>query len=104
MCHACDQAVALLDFGKLHPRAIAPLNEWFRLTEKAVWRNFADVRRNFGQTDVAKLKSGNTVCIFNIGGNKFRLIPKVSYEKGKVYVLRVLTHQEYDTDRWKAEL
>ena len=94
----------LLEFGRLYPRAVAPLDEWFRLTEKADWKNFADVRRNFGQVDVAKVTSGNTVCIFDIGGNKYRLIAKVSYQKGKVYVLRILTHKEYDTDKWKAEL
>jgi mRNA interferase HigB len=94
----------LVEFGNLHPRAVAPLDEWFRLTEKAAWRNFADVRRCFGQTDIARVRSGNTVCIFDIGGNKFRLIAKVSYEKEKVYVLRILTHKEYDTDRWKGEL
>jgi mRNA interferase HigB len=94
----------LVEFGRLHPRAVGPLDEWFRLTEKADWRNFSDVRQNFGQTDVVKVKSGNTVCVFDIGGNKFRLVAKVSYEKGKVYVLRVLTHKEYDTDKWKADL
>jgi mRNA interferase HigB len=94
----------LKEFGKVHPRAVGPLEEWFRLAEKAVWRNFADLRRNFGRADVARVKSGNIVCVFDIGGNKFRLIAKVSYEKGKVYVLRILTHKEYDTDKWKAEL
>jgi mRNA interferase HigB len=94
----------LLNFGRLHPRAVAPLDEWFRLAEHSTWRNFADVRRSFGQTDVARVESGNTVCVFDIGGNKFRLIAKVSYEKGKVYVLRILTHKEYDTGKWKAEL
>lgn len=93
-----------LKFGGVHPRAVGPLDEWFRLTEKAVWKTFVDVRHSFGQTDVAKVKSGNTVCVFDIGGNKFRLIAKVSYEKGKVYVLRILTHKEYDADRWKVEL
>jgi mRNA interferase HigB len=94
----------LTEFGALHPRAVTPLDDWFRLAEKSVWKNFADVRRTFGQTDVARVNSGNTVCVFDIGGNKFRLIAKVSYEKEKIYVLRVLTHREYDTDRWKVEL
>jgi len=94
----------LLSFGRLHPRAVAPLDEWFRLTKRSSWRNFADVRRSFGQADVARVESGNTVCVFDIGGNKFRLVAKISYEKGKVYVLRILTHKEYDTEKWKAEL
>ncbi len=94
----------LTEFGHLHPRATTPLDDWYRITEKAAWKNFADVRRNFGQTDIARVKSGNTVCIFDIGGNKFRLIARIRYEKGKVYVLRILTHKEYDNDRWKTEL
>jgi mRNA interferase HigB len=94
----------LIEFGTIHPHAAGPLDEWYRLTEKSLWRTFLDIRRSFGQADVAKVKSGNTVCVFDIGGNKFRLIAKISYEKGKVYVLRVLTHKEYDTEKWKAEL
>jgi len=53
----------LKDFGNLYPRAVAPLEEWFRLTEKADWKNFAEVRRNFGQTDVAKVREGRAMSI-----------------------------------------
>ena len=42
--------------------------------------------------------------MFDIGGNKFRLIARISFEKQKLYVLRVLTHKEYDSGRWKDEL
>ena len=85
-------------------RAREPLTMWRRVTEKAVWRSFTDVRKTFGQTDRVKVRSGATLAVFDIGGNKFRLVAKVSYEKGKVYVLRVMTHAEYDTNRWKEEL
>jgi mRNA interferase HigB len=94
----------LLEFGKIHKDAVNPLDDWFRSTEGAEWKNFPQVKQTFGQTDVAKVQSDNTVCIFDIGGNKYRIIAKISYEKGKVYVLRVLTHKEYDTNKWKAEL
>ena len=77
---------------------------WRRVTEKAVWRTFADVRRTFGQTDLARVESGDTVAVFDIGGNKFRLVAKISYEKGKVYVFYVMTHKEYDAGGWKEEL
>jgi len=52
------------------------------------------------------VRSGQTVCVFDIGGNKFRLIAFISYRKGKVYVLRVMAHKEYDrsNQRWKEEL
>jgi mRNA interferase HigB len=93
---------ALRRFIEKRPSADTPLREWFRITQRATWRSFADVKATFGQTDQAK--SGQTVCIFDIGGNKFRLVCFVSYAKGKVYVLRVMTHKEYDRQRWKDEL
>jgi mRNA interferase HigB len=94
----------LAQFAAERPAARAPLAMWRRVTERALWRSFADVRRTFGRTDQVRVSSGNTLLVFNIGGNKFRLVAKVSYEKGKVYVFRVMTHKEYDTGRWKEEL
>jgi mRNA interferase HigB len=94
------------EFSRRFPAAANPLREWYKITERATWRNFADVRATFGQTDQVKVKSGQTVCVFDIGGNKFRLIAFVSYAKGKVYVLRIMTHKEYDkgNQRWKDDL
>ncbi len=74
------------------------------MTQRATWRNFADVRATFGQTDQVKVNSGQTVCVFDIGGNKFRLVAFVSYAKAKVYVLIVMTHKEYDREHWKEAL
>ena len=82
------------------------MREWYKLTLHASWRNFAEVKATFGRTDHAKVGSGQRVCVFDIGGNKFRLVAFVSYAKAKVYVLRVMTHKEYDKlgQRWKDEL
>lgn len=96
--------LALRDFWERWPTAQQPLENWYRDTVAAAWKSFPHVKATFGQTDVAKVDSGNTVAVFDIGGNKFRLIAKISYEKGKVYVLRVLTHKEYDQGRWKEQL
>ena len=97
---------ALREFGRHWPAAATPLREWYKLTLAASWRSFSDVKATFGQTDQARVRSGQTVCIFDIGGNKFRLIAYISYRKGKVYVLRILTHREYDkgNQSWKKEL
>ena len=86
--------------------AAGPLREWYKLALSASWHHFSDVKATFGQTDQAKVASGQTVCVFDIGGNKFRLVAFVSYHKGKVYVLRVMTHREYDkgNQRWKEDL
>jgi mRNA interferase HigB len=96
----------LREFGDRWPAAAGPLREWYKLTEQAQWHNFAEVRATFGQTDQVKVGSGQTVCVFDIGGNKFRLIVFVSYAKGNAYVLRVMTHKEYDKggQHWKDDL
>ncbi|MGA2233103.1 MAG: type II toxin-antitoxin system HigB family toxin [Tepidisphaeraceae bacterium] len=97
---------ALREFGERWPAAVGPLSDWYELTSSAAWRNFAELKATFGQTDQTKVGSGQTVSVFDIGGNKFRLVAFVSYAKGKVYVLRVMTHKEYDkgNQQWKGEL
>lgn len=97
---------ALREFAEKWPPAAGPLREWYKLTFLARWHNFADVKATFGQTDRVTVRSGQTVCVFDIGGDKFRLVAFVSYAKGKVYVLRIMTHKEYDRgrQRWKDEL
>jgi mRNA interferase HigB len=97
---------ALREFADRWPASRDPLREWHRVTSLSTWRNFTDVRATFGQTDQVKVASGQSVCVFDIGGNKFRLIAFVSYATGKVYVLRELTHKEYDhgNQRWRSEL
>jgi len=96
----------LWEFGDKWPASAGPLREWYKLTLGATWRNFADVKATFGQTDQVKVNSGQTVCVFDIGGNKFRLVVFVSYARGKAYILRVMTHKEYDKghQQWKNDL
>jgi mRNA interferase HigB len=94
----------LVEFGGKWPLAVKPLDFWYRIALRADWRNFTDVKRSFGQTDQVRVASGNSVAVFDIGGNKFRLIARISYEKRKIYVLRVLTHKEYDKNQWKIDL
>jgi mRNA interferase HigB len=95
---------ALNRFAAKFPEALLPLNLWYSAAMDASWRNFSEVRGAMGQTDVTRVASGNTVAIFDIGGNKFRLIARISYERQKLYVLKVMTHKEYDKDIWKDQL
>jgi mRNA interferase HigB len=96
----------LREFGRKWPAAVGALREWYRITSAATWQNFAEVKATFGQADVTKVASGQSVCVFDVGGNKFRLVAYISYRKGKVYVLRVMTHKEYDrgNQQWKDDL
>jgi mRNA interferase HigB len=88
----------LLAFAAVHPDADKPLDAWYRLVKKAQWANFADVRREYPSADQV-----GSVTVFNIGGNKYRLIAVVMYEVGRVYVRAVLTHKDYDRGQWKAD-
>ncbi len=48
--------------------------------------------------------SGKTVTVFNIGGNKFRLVVAIHYNRQRVYLLRLMTHAEYSKNRWQKKL
>ena len=80
--------------------AMGPLLAWHqRVSSKSVnWQNWSDVKRDYATASAV----GNCV-VFNIGGNKFRLITRILYPSHKVFVLRVMTHAEYDNAKWKAE-
>lgn len=86
----------LRDFWTEYPDAEKPLRTWLKEAKHAEWEKFADVRANFPSADqVGKL------TVFNIGGNKYRLIVVIHFNRGKVYVRHVLSHKEYDLGAWK---
>jgi mRNA interferase HigB len=70
-----------------------------RVSSRTVaWRNWNDVKRDYASAS----KVGNCT-VFNIAGNKYRLITRILYVSQKVFVLRVMTHANYDKDVWKQE-
>lgn len=88
----------LREFWEEHPRAKSSLEAWYQVAKNAVWENFADVRKTFSTADqVGKF------TVFDIGGNKYRLIAVIHFNRGKLYVRHVLTHAEYDEGKWKDE-
>jgi len=88
----------LKEFWEDHPSAEKPLSSWFQIAKKADWTNFVDVRKDFSHADLAG------VCtIFNISGNKYRLITKIYYPNKKILIRFVLTHAEYDKKVYKND-
>jgi mRNA interferase HigB len=80
----------------LQPELEKPLRAWIKIAGRADWHRFSDVRATIKHVDqVGKF------TVFNILGNRYRLICFISFEKGKVYLLHVLTHAEYDRGQWK---
>ena len=69
------------------------LERWYEITEAAEWHTFADIRNDFGSVDFV----GNQHYVFNIGGNKYRLIVVVKFLMGYVFIRFVGTHEEYES-------
>jgi mRNA interferase HigB len=92
------------EFAKAYPDAASSLIAWLRITRAARWLNIQEARQELPSADAARVASGRTVTIFNIGGNKYRLIVSIHYKWSMVYVLRFMTHSEYDRNKWKESL
>lgn len=88
----------LRGFWNEHPRAKAPLEAWYQVAKKQKWSSFADLRATFRTAD-----SVGRFVVFNIGGNKYRLIAAVHFDRGKLFIRHVLTHAEYDKGKWKED-
>jgi mRNA interferase HigB len=81
-------------FAYKHNQAKKPLKSWFKASQQANWRHLMDVRRNFPSADGRVKDVGYTV--FNIMGNRYRLITLISYKEQVIEIIDVLTHAEYD--------
>ena len=86
----------IVGFGRLHADAVAPLDAWHRTALWAKWRNLMEVREVFPHADPVGERT-----VFNIAGNKYRLIARVNYETQRIFVLEILTHSQYDKGDWK---
>jgi mRNA interferase HigB len=87
----------LREFWVRHPDAETPLRAWLRVAERAIWTRFVDVRAVYASADQYR-----KFTIFNIGGNKYRLIAAMHFNRRRIYVRHVLTHEEYQRDQWKT--
>ncbi len=86
----------LLDFAVKHPDCATALDSWYRIVKHSSFANFADLRGAFPSAD----KVGK-FTVFNIAGNKVRLIAAIHFNTQRIYIRHVLTHDEYDKGRWK---
>ena len=86
----------LNEFADKYPETRAALAHWYRLMKQNNFESFVELRSKFSSADrVRKL------TVFNIGGNKVRLIAAIHYNRRKIYIRAVLTHAEYDEGHWK---
>jgi len=86
----------LNDFAEVHPESRSALYRWYHLLKSQNVNSFAELREIFPNADqVGKF------TVFNVGGNKVRLISAIHYNRRKVYIRAVLTHEEYNKSTWK---
>lgn len=94
----------LAAYWERQPQARMSLEYWHKLASKARWTNIQDVRVTFPHADCVAVASGRSVVVFNIAGNKYRLITAIHYNRQLVFTLMVLTHAQYSKDKWKGVL
>ena len=88
---------ALEKFWREYPDAKASLESWYTVVRRANWKTPAEMKFVYRNADLVGRRT-----VFNIAGNKYRLIVRVHYEGQRVFVLHLLTHAEYDKGAWKA--
>ncbi len=91
----------LREFWERHPDAEEPLRLWYRTALHAEWRSLSEVRRTYPHADGVRVPDGGTLTVFNVGGNKYRLIARVRYDYRLINVRCVMTHAAYDRGDWK---
>lgn len=88
----------LREFWLKNISAEIPLLDWYKQSKKEKWKNLSEVKETFPHADLV----GECIA-FNIGGNKYRLITKINFKAKIIYIRFVLTHKEYDKDKWKKD-
>lgn len=87
---------ALRQFWTRHPSSRTALARWFKIVDRTNFASFDELRRTFPGADMV-----GDLVVFNIGGNKYRLVASIHFNRSKVYIRHVLTHREYDRGDWK---
>jgi mRNA interferase HigB len=87
---------ALKAFWRVQPDAEPNLRSWATVVERANWKNPVEMKRAFGYADLVGRRT-----VFNVAGNKYRLIARINYISQKVFVLYLLTHAEYERGAWR---
>lgn len=82
---------ALTDFSAVQPLAEEPLQAWRKIIESRSFTNFAEIKTTFNAVDRVGM-----YYVFDIGGNKYRIVSAIHFNQQKLFVRYVFTHKEYD--------
>ena len=88
----------LVEFWEAKRDAENALRVWIQNVRQAVWKNPAETHLTYRHADLV-----GSCTVFNVRGNNYRLIVLINYEREVVEVLHILTHKEYDRNKWKKD-
>ena len=86
----------LLEFAEKNPDCSIALESWYRIVKRTDFNSFIELRQTFPSAD----NVGN-LTVFNIGGNKARLIAAIHHNIHRIYIRHILTQEEYDRGSWR---
>jgi mRNA interferase HigB len=86
---------AITKFARKHAASRKPLQRFLEVARAAEWPHFPAVKRTFQATDYAP---STGTLVFNIGGNKYRLVARVDFEEQVLFIDSVMTHEEYNRE------
>jgi len=86
----------LREFARRHPDSKTALDHWFHILKTNRFEDFNALRNILPSADMV-----GDLIVFNIGGNKYRLIASIHFNRQKVYIRHLLTHEEYNRGKWK---
>lgn len=88
----------LTGFAQIYPESTTVLQAWRRVIEKNSFQNWSELKQTFNSVDKV-----DDLTVFNVGGNKYRIIAFIRFAKQIIYIKHVLTHNQYDKGQWKNE-
>ena len=79
-----------------HSDASSPLDHWYRTAKRATWASIAEVKQTFNTADFVA-----PYIVFDIGGNKYRLIAEIHFNRRVLFIRGIMTHKEYMKGAWR---
>lgn len=82
----------LVEFGGKHSESVEALNRWYEICKQADWNSISDIKKSFNSVDYVS----NDRYVFNIKGNKYRLVAMIFFDIRTVFIRFIGTHTQYD--------
>lgn len=86
----------IIEAKNKYPNCASALDGWYAVVNKNHFFNFAELKQTFNSVDKV-----NNKYVFDIGGNKLRLIASIHFDRQKLYIRAILDHKEYDAEMWR---